>query len=548
MKSFLFHCWVAVAAIALCAACSEDAELGNDTLAKPQPLVFVATQEALTATSETRAAVDDTWEGGEEIAIQIGDDVKKYKVSSDDKSTLEPSDSDNTFYRTNTGNISITAWYPYSDTKPEAPTISTDQSESTDLESSNLMTATATAVYGKSTTTLAFSHEAARLRFHFYEENTTDTPLTGATVKVTVGTTPTTYTAHEDGNGYYSVLVASGTTISKNADFLSITVSGSGTYKSAAPADVTFKAGKRYDYSFDLGRTPYVTFSATSELKFKMTLPEKTIENLGTFEYSVGGGAWTTVTFGEEVTFGGDNKDLRLRGKSEVGTAGIVTSDSEVGDVSVVGCTISFAGETESGADVAASGDIRTLVDYEKFSTVSTANARFAYLFKDCTVLTSAPELPATTLATSCYAGMFLGCTVLTSAPDLPATELASYCYQQMFLDCTSLTKAPELPATTLATSCYAGMFSYCKALETAPELPATTLATSCYVGMFGGCSKLNKVVIRAEDTIPSDALTYWLAEVASLGTIYKSTSLTLTENNTSGIPSGWTAKDLTEL
>ena len=112
-------------------------------------------------------------------------------------------------------------------------------------------------------------------------------------------------------------------------------------------------------------------------------------------------------------------------------------------------------------------------------------------MFQGCTSLTTAPSLPATTLANSCYLGMFQGCTSLTTAPELPATTLASSCYNAMFRECTSLTIAPSLPATTLAVACYDGMFLVCTSLTTAPELPATTLANSCYYDMFGGCSSL---------------------------------------------------------
>lgn len=101
--------------------------------------------------------------------------------------------------------------------------------------------------------------------------------------------------------------------------------------------------------------------------------------------------------------------------------------------------------------------------------------------FYSCESLTTAPELPAKTLATTCYNHMFKGCTSLTSAPALPATTLADWCYSHMFEDCTSLTSAPALPAKTLAKECYSSMFSGCTSLPAAPELPATTLANSCY-------------------------------------------------------------------
>ncbi|MDY4175846.1 MAG: T9SS type A sorting domain-containing protein, partial [Bacteroidales bacterium] len=85
--------------------------------------------------------------------------------------------------------------------------------------------------------------------------------------------------------------------------------------------------------------------------------------------------------------------------------------------------------------------------------------------FSDCTGLTSAPSLPATTLAEECYNWMFSSCTSLTSAPTLPATTLAKWCYRGMFAGCTSLTSAPSLPATTLAEECYNWMFSGCTSL-----------------------------------------------------------------------------------
>ena len=45
---------------------------------------------------------------------------------------------------------------------------------------------------------------------------------------------------------------------------------------------------------------------------------------------------------------------------------------------------------------------------------------------------------------------------------DLIQTPLAGYCYSSMFRGCTGLTSAPELPATTLAANCYRSMFSGC--------------------------------------------------------------------------------------
>ena len=278
---------------------------------------------------------------------------------------------------------------------------------------------------------------------------------------------------------------------------------------------------------------PFVTFTADGEQKFKMTT-----NNRSYIEYSVNDGEWATVEAGTEVTFGGPHGDLRLRGTNTNGTA---TTYDEYS-------TITF---TDKNVKVACTGDIRTLLNWKNYSTVDTQNARFCKLFYGCTALTSAPDLPATTLANECYERMFYGCTSLTSAPELKATTLANNCYSRMFSGCTSLEKAPELKATTLANNCYSfmfygctsltsapelkatklvsqcykSMFSGCTSLEKAPELKATTLATECYESMFNGCTKLSSVTMLAPSnqiSLATDCCYNWLYDAGTSTTSRK--------------------------
>ena len=309
---------------------------------------------------------------------------------------------------------------------------------------------------------------------------------------------------------YTTAIVAPGE-YSKIAKVL-VFYDGGGSYEEivlSLPNDYTLEAGKHYTFTLSSGAIthdaakissvsvepwtdetissskpaefiPYVTFTSNKEVGFKMTATGGyTISGL---EYSVNNGEWKSDGISDGVTFGGTKGNLRLRGKNPIGTA-ISTNKY---------ATISFTPSNEnSDVQVACTGDIRTLLDYENYNTVETNDARFCYLFKDCTLLTSAPELPATTLANSCYSYMFGGCTSLTTAPELKATTLANSCYSTMFRGCTSLTTAPKLPATTLAYNCYSNMFDGCTSLTTAPELKATTLAEKCYYRMFQDCTKL---------------------------------------------------------
>lgn len=167
----------------------------------------------------------------------------------------------------------------------------------------------------------------------------------------------------------------------------------------------------------------------------------------------------------------------------------------------------------------------------------------YAYMFRSCHNLTTAPALPATTLVSNCYNSMFSDCTSLTTAPELPATTLASNCYGGMFYGCSSLTTAPALPATTLADSCYYAMFKNCTSLITAPELPATTLVIYCYSSMFYGCSKLNYIKMLATYIYVTNCLSYWVSGVAATGTFVKNPDATWDRVGVDGVPSGWTVK-----
>ncbi len=190
----------------------------------------------------------------------------------------------------------------------------------------------------------------------------------------------------------------------------------------------------------------------------------------GTVQYSTDHNTWT-VWNGSEISSSGQKLYLRGSGNTKFFTS--------------KGAQLSLS------ARAACSGNIQTLLEHSNPPTSIPASNCYHNMFRSCTNLTTAPELPATTLAKFCYQVMFYGCTSLVQAPDLPAITLVDYCYTGMFSGCTSLTTAPELPAMQCVTSCYASMFRNCTSLTVAPTLPATALGGSCYSGMFYGCTSL---------------------------------------------------------
>ena len=209
-----------------------------------------------------------------------------------------------------------------------------------------------------------------------------------------------------------------------------------------------------------------------------------------------------------------------------------------------------------------------------KLTAPTLSNSCYQYMFQNCALMESAPELPATTLAYYCYRGMFWGCSSLTAIPSvLPAATLKQNCYQDMFRYCSSLTTTPQILATTLADSCcysmfyncssltaalalhattmlancYREMFFGCSSLTTAPELKAASLAANCYNLMFNLCRSLTYVKCLATDISASSCTTNWLANTAASGTFVKAASMSGWATGANGIPSGWTTIDASE-
>lgn len=237
-------------------------------------------------------------------------------------------------------------------------------------------------------------------------------------------------------NTYYALMVPC--EAQTDQEFLSLEVADNNA-KETLTGIPALEAGKSYTYQLTVGKNKisvsgisvadwntgtitdngkaeqiirYVTFTADGPQKFRMVTPF--INLIDGFEYSVKDGKWTPVVANTEVTFGGDNGDLRLRGTNLSGTAKDKLEHS----------IIQF---TNRSVNVACTGDIRTLLNWRNYNTVDTKDARFCGLFYNCSVLTSAPELPATVLAESCYAGMFSGCVKLSSVTMLaPSDQITS--------------------------------------------------------------------------------------------------------------------------
>lgn len=299
-------------------------------------------------------------------------------------------------------------------------------------------------------------------------------------------------------------------------------VASSGTF--ICPSGLTQTTGENYiPEGWTIANSDYLCFTAQeagAQVGFDIY---GTLTTPPSLQYSTDGIYFDNYTFGAKITLTNTGDKVYFKAASANATFGVKDN------------YIYFS----STGNVAASGNIMSLLD-ELCLQTSVPEYAFNHLFEGCTKLTSAPKLPATTLANSCYYCMFSGCENLVAAPALPANTLAKSCYEYMFENCKSLTTAPELHATTLAEYCCHAMFIGCENLEEAPLLPAVKLASHCYEYMFYDCSKLNTVTVRFSDWNNDGSTLRWLGGVANTGTFICPKELP--ENiDADHIPEGWT-------
>ena len=227
----------------------------------------------------------------------------------------------------------------------------------------------------------------------------------------------------------------------------------------------------------------YVTFTAEEA---NSTMGLKNHNRYHQLEYSYDLKNWKRFIFSTNISLSNIGDKVYVRGilSKADGYAGLNTQFMMTGKI-------------------AASGNCNAIWNYKDLEGAVISNCGYC-LFKDCTALTKAPDLPSLYAAEKCYYYMFSGCTSLVEAPELPAIELDPDCYSYMFEDCKALTKAPSvLPATTLAENCYESMFDGCNTLTKAPELPATKLNTNCYYYMFSYC----RALVEAPSVLPATTL-----------------------------------------
>ena len=195
-------------------------------------------------TTGTRATVDGDWKGVTAVAIQIGNEVKAYRVTPSSDNLTATLSSDDPHYWAGESAVTVSAWWPYTDGQTSMPavTVQADQRGDGYAQSDHIGVAEELLHYNGGTPTLAFTHRTARIVV----------TVSGGTSSISSVRLTNLSTA--DGNPgeiIVEALVAPQSVASGTA-FVSISTTGGKTYVYRMQDNAKWTAGKEYEYAITI--------------------------------------------------------------------------------------------------------------------------------------------------------------------------------------------------------------------------------------------------------------------------------------------------------
>ena len=273
MKRATIHTSAAIALLLGLAACTQDEAGFLPEGAEGTPIVFTATglNPAAKAIAGTRAPADGNWEGVQSVAVLMDGMVKTYDVT---PSTADPASatltSTDPHYWTNHNNITVTAWWPYTDgeTTPPAVKVKANQSTQKDFEGSDLIVADGqTVTYGSPT--LRFTHRTARVTIVLtdYTEGLASVRLTGLS---TEGDNPDIIVPYDKGSNTYIALVAP-QSVAAGTTFITCTFTNGKTFVYKMKNATDWQAGGEYTYTVSLAAAKDLGYTIESDGSYTVT-------------------------------------------------------------------------------------------------------------------------------------------------------------------------------------------------------------------------------------------------------------------------------------
>jgi len=378
MKRTTIHISAALALLLGLAACTQDEAGFLPEGAEGTPIVFTATglNPAATATAGTRAPVDGDWEGVQSVAVLMDGTVKAYDVT--------PTTADNTsatltstdpHYWTNHNNITVTAWWPYTEgeTTPPAVVVRADQSSPTDFEGSDFISAENQPVsYGNPT--LRFTHRTARVTVVLtdYTEGMASVKLTGLS---TENGNPAEIAPYDKGGDTYTALVAP-QSVATGTAFITCKFTNGKVFVYKMKNDAEWKAGEEYTYTVSLAAAEDPGYTIEGDGSYTVTTADglknvaKLVNEEGKTDINITldtdltlTGEWTPIGTESQPytgTFNGKDKTItgltvNQEGTNYVGLIGYLGSGGKVQNVVLEG--VQITSDNSSGYAGGVAGD-----------------------------------------------------------------------------------------------------------------------------------------------------------------------------------------------
>ena len=294
MKRTTIHISAALALLLGIAACTQDEAGFLPEGAEGTPIVFTATglNPAATAAAGTRAPVDGDWEGVQSVAVRMDGTVKAYDVTpTTADNTSATLTSDDPHYWTNHDNITVTAWWPYTEgeTTPPAVKVAADQSARKNFEGSDLIVAEEQTVsYGNPT--LRFTHRTARVTVILtdYTEEQIFVRLTGLS---TADGNPAVIAPYYDKGGDTYIALVAPQKVAQGTAFITCTFTSGKSFAYKMKNDTEWQAGKEYTYTVSLAAAKDPGYTVSEDGKtYTVTSAEglKNIAELVNEEWKLG--------------------------------------------------------------------------------------------------------------------------------------------------------------------------------------------------------------------------------------------------------------------
>lgn len=143
--------------VAALASCSKEEAAGERLPEGEQPLKLIATMQEQTP---SRATSENSWDGAEQVAVEIGGLVKKHIADAYGELNVEAGISP-WYWLSNSERKGVTAWHPYSSSQPTSFSVLADQTTPTKYQASDMIYAVKQITFADQT--LIFQHLPAKL-------------------------------------------------------------------------------------------------------------------------------------------------------------------------------------------------------------------------------------------------------------------------------------------------------------------------------------------------------------------------------------------------